>query len=288
VDFQRWGGSNRLCDVVEPIAEVCNHEGILIPRGVVKRSCYSATLQVTNVTGSERVLPKGLTLAYLEPADLAFNRPETSASVTVVSTNSEPIPELPEHLKSLVDNNEELSETQREAVSRLLLQYCHCFEGGEYGLGQTSLVKHKIDTGDHVPVKIPPRRLGWAQRRALNEEVEKMLAKEIIEPSDSPWSSPPVLVRKKDSSFRFCVDYRKVNSLTKRDAYPLPRIDDCLDCLAGAQWFCTLDLSSGYWQIAMEDADKAKTAFTAPRGHYQFRVMPFGEVDGVSVKRHEF
>ena len=157
-------------------------------------------------------------------------------------------------------------------VSNLLLNYAHCFEGGEHGLGQTNLVKHKIDTGEHPPIKIPPRRLGW---RALNEEVNKMLSKGVIEPSDSPWSSPPVLVRKKDSTHHFCVDYRKVNGVTRRDAYPLPRIDDCLDCLADAKWFCTLDLSSGYWQIAMEEGDKGKTAFTTPRGHYQFKVMPF-------------
>ena len=103
-----------------------------------------------------------------------------------------------------------------------------------------------------------------------------MLEHKLIRPSDSPWTSPVVLVRKKNGKLRFCVDYRKVNAVTKKDAYSLPRIDEMLNALAGCSWFSTLDLASGYWQVAMDPRDREKTAFTTRYGIYEFNVMPFG------------
>ena len=103
-----------------------------------------------------------------------------------------------------------------------------------------------------------------------------MLDAVVIRPSNSPWSSPLVLVKKRDGSLRFCVDYRKLNSITVKDAYPLPRIDDTLDALGDVKYFSTLDMSSGYWQVEVGEEDKAKTAFTTGKGHFEFNVMPFG------------
>lgn len=93
-----------------------------------------------------------------------------------------------------------------------------------------------------------------------------MLDNRVIEPSKSPWSSPIVLVPKHDGSWRFCSDFRRVNLLTKKDSYPLPRIADCLDALKGANWYSTIDLQSGYWQVKMAEQDKEKTAFVTSRG----------------------
>ena len=109
-----------------------------------------------------------------------------------------------------------------------------------------------------------------------HKAVTEMLEQGLIEPSTSPWASPIVLAKKKNGSWRFCVDYRKLNDVTRKDSYPLPRIDDTLDRLAGMQWFSTLDLKSGYWQVEMEPQDKEKTAFTTGSGLWQFTVMPFG------------
>ena len=101
-----------------------------------------------------------------------------------------------------------------------------------------------------------------------------MQKQDVIEPSSSPWSSPIVLVGKKDGSTRFCVDYRKVNDVTHKDSYPLPHIDDTIDTLAGSKWFSTLDLQSGYWQVQLSEEAKEKTAFSSGSGLWQFKVMP--------------
>ena len=119
------------------------------------------------------------------------------------------------------------------------------------------------------------RRLPPPRRRVVQELLNDILDKDIIQPSSSPWASPIVLV-KKDSSFRFCVDYRKLNEVTHKDAYPLPRIDDTLNTPAGSQWFSTLGLLSGYWQVKVADKDRPKTAFCTTEGLFEFKVMPFG------------
>ena len=103
-----------------------------------------------------------------------------------------------------------------------------------------------------------------------------MLRQGVIQPSKSPWASPVVLVAKKDGSTQFCIDYRKLNAVTKMDVYPLPRIDDTLDLLANNLYFSTLDLASGYWHVQMDGTSQEKTAFTTHAGLYEFKVMPFG------------
>ena len=103
-----------------------------------------------------------------------------------------------------------------------------------------------------------------------------MLHRGIIEPSESPWSSPIVLAKKKDRSTRFCIDYMRLNNITTKDAYPLPNIDESLSQLNGSRWFCTLDMNAGYWQVGLDPEDKYKTAFTTRHSLYEFNVMPFG------------
>ena len=115
------------------------------------------------------------------------------------------------------------------------------------------------------------------KREEAGRAVDEMLKDGIIEQSTSPWSSPIVLVRKKNGTTRFCVDYRKLNNITRKDSYPLPRIDDTMEALQGATWFSTLDLKSGYWQVQLSPEAIEKTAFSvAGHGHWQFKVMPFG------------
>ena len=185
--------------------------------------------------------------------------------------------ELPEHLHDMVNSAEDLNPNQREQLVNLISEFHDVFVGPNGELGRTSAAKHRIITTTPQPIRQAPRRMGWARRKIAEEAVDNTLAQGVIEPSDSPYSSPIVLVPKKDGSTRFCVDFRLLNDVTYKDAYPLPRIEDIIESLNGAQWFSTLDLASGYWQVEVDPADREKTAFSIPgRGHFHFVVMPFG------------
>ncbi len=129
---------------------------------------------------------------------------------------------------------------------------------------------------NHVPPAKAPYRLSPAELKEAHEQVETLLQQGLIRPSCSPYSSPVLFVTKKDGSFRMVIDYRPLNRLTIPDRYPLPRIDDLLDKLHGAQYFTSLDLLSGYHQVALKPEDVPKTAFRVPFGHYEFLVLPFG------------
>ena len=171
---------------------------------------------------------------------------------------------------------DDVNKDEKEELFSLLLEFADVFSLSTKNLGHTKVLQHRIDTGNAQPVHLPPRRIPHARREELKEMLRDMLEKNAIEHSDSPWSSPIVLVKKKDGTTRFCVDYRKVNEVTRKDAYPLPRVDDTLDTLAGSKFFSTLDLTTGYWQVEVAPEDQPKTAFTTPEGLYQFKVMPFG------------
>ncbi len=183
---------------------------------------------------------------------------------------------LPEHLKPLMqDLSEDLTMREREELAADIYEYRDVFSSGPDDMGCTDLVTHPVDTGEHRPIRLPPRRLPITKQDVEKAEVQKMLDKGVIEPCQSSWASPVVLVTEKDGSTRFCVDYCKVNKVTRKDAYPLPRIDDTLDALRGSQYFSTLDLYSSYWQVKMDQKDIDKTAFVTKQGLFRFTVMPF-------------
>ncbi len=127
-------------------------------------------------------------------------------------------------------------------------------------------MKHFINTGDTRPIRQAPRSVPLAKRDVVSQTMREMSESGVIKPSKSPRSSPVVLVKKKDGNMRFCVDYRRLNDVTKKDSYPLPRIDDTLDSLSGTKWFSTLDLKSGYWQVEVNEEEKEKTAFSVGDG----------------------
>jgi len=165
---------------------------------------------------------------------------------------------------------------QQTLFTNLLKEYKDLCAKSQTEIGRTDLVKHQIITGEAVPIAQQPYRVNPKNRDFLKQEIAKMETQGIIRKSSSPWASPVVIVEKKDNTRRICVDYRKLNAVTKADVYPLPRVDDLLESFRGANWFTTLDLASGYWQVAMHPNDIEKTAFITPFGLYEFLVMPFG------------
>ena len=185
---------------------------------------------------------------------------------------------LIEELKAVISPS--LNDHDRQVILNTLLKYANVFDES---LGYTDVITHTINTGNTDPIRQYPRRFPYAYRDEVNRQISDMLEQGVIQQSTSPWASPIVLVKKKDGNFRFCVDYRKLNAVTKRDAHPLPRIDDLLDSLQGSTMFSTLDLRSGYWQIAMSPEDREKTAFITPEGLWEFLRMPFGVSNGCAT-----
>lgn len=170
-----------------------------------------------------------------------------------------------------------LSCAQREEAKSVLGRWREVFSQHDLDLGHATKVKHRIRLKEDTPFKERSRRIPPAMIEEVRQHLKEMLDLGVIRRSESPYASNIVLVKKKDGSLRFCIDLRRLNSLTVRDAYALPRIDDTLDALGGACWFSTLDLKSSYWQVELAEEDRHKTAFTVgPLGFWECNRMPFG------------
>ena len=266
--------------ILEPEKSFSAQTQITVPRSLVKvpQGIGPITrISLTNWTDEEVILMAGTTLGSVEPAHDIERKEKVQVASAHNALDHKMSRELPEHLKELAERaGKNLNVAEKDKVNELLARSVTAFANPDGTLGTTELVTHTIDTGNARPFRIPYRPPGFAKKEIIEENLEKMLINDVIEPSNSPWSSPVVLVKKKDGSTRFCVDLRHLNDITRKDVYPLPNINDCLGSLSGAQWFSTLDLASGYWQVSMDKADKEKTAFSTHRGLYQFKKMPFG------------
>ena len=170
-------------------------------------------------------------------------------------------------------SGDRLSQEEKDQLYALCLEYSDLFAMGSDDFGRTEILRHKIDTKGSPPIRQQARRLPPYRKEEVKGLLDGMLKKDVITPSKSPWASPVVLVQKKDGSTRFCVDYRKVNAVTRKDAYPLPCIDTTLDTLAGSKWFSTLDL---YWQVEVDPEYQEKTAFCTPNGFLNLRLCHLG------------
>ncbi|UYV62671.1 hypothetical protein LAZ67_2001503, partial [Cordylochernes scorpioides] len=246
---------------------------VLIPNSLVTFRHGRGSIWVANGASWPQLIPSGMNMCTMESYENGniCNLIESSDKLQETQLKSS---EWSQKINLTLDPG--LSEIQRLQLVSCLDEFIGIFDFGSTPIKPTSTVKHKINTGDQSPIKQRPYRVAPSERRLIQDEVNKMIENHIVKPSESPWSSPVILVRKKDGTWRFCVDYRRLNKITKKDVYPLPRIDDALDSLAGSSYFSTMDLRSGYWQIEVDEKDREKTAFITPDGLYEFQVMPFG------------
>lgn len=173
-------------------------------------------------------------------------------------------------------NIQGLTPAQLNELNELLAKHRDVFSKDSNDFGYTETVTHDIHTGNTHPIKQKHRRVPPHVFQEFKKHVHDLVAQGVLKESSSPWASPAVIVIKKDGSIRFCCDYRSLNRVTCKDAYPLPRVEESLDALGKAQIFSTLDLTAGYFQVAVNEKDQGKTAVTTPFGLFEWTRMPFG------------
>jgi hypothetical protein len=180
--------------------------------------------------------------------------------------------------KQINIKNPALTDEDLLVVKKFIKKYIEkgLFAISDFDLGHCGLIQHRIHTGNHPPIKQRPYPVPIPMRPEIDEQVDKMIQQGIITPSISPWSSPIVLVRKKDSTYRFCIDYRKLNACTKKDTFPIPNIQLSLATIGKADFFSSIDLQSGYHQVELHPDSKEKTAFATHSGLFEFQRLPFG------------
>ena len=234
----------------------------------------TAYIPVVNVGTNEVVLYPRTCLGTLSPAEVVslpgVTEVRSSATISsVVAAGSEQGQVETADLSAL-------AEPEQRQVRFLLQRFSSVFSAHEGDLGCTNLVSHDIPLLDDVPVRQRYRRIPPSEYEAVKTHINQLLEAQVIRESSSPYASPIVLVRKKDGSLRMCVDYCLLNAKTRKDAFPLPCIEESLDALSGAQWFSTLNLASGYNQVPVSEPDKQKIAFCTPFGLFEWNRMPFG------------
>ena len=237
----------------------------------VKRPC-SMSILLRNETQHDVTIPPRTVLAEIHAVQQVMGK-DPSADLTA-----------PETKKMEFDfGDSPLPPEWKERVTGLLNSMPEVFSQHDIDFGHTNKVKHHIKLTDNTPFKHRPRPIHPHDVDAVKKHLQELLDSGVIRESESPFASPIVVVRKKNGSVRLCIDFRKLNSQTIKDAYALPNLEEVFSLLTGSKWFSVLDLKSGYYQVEMEEADKQKTAFVCPLGFWEFNRMPQGVTNAPST-----
>lgn len=251
-------------------------EGIRVARCVARVIEGKVPVQVINLTGGDQKLDNRTMVARGEVLrKVGTHRYSRSVRVTGVAPGTRA--ELTR--EDWQEKLGHLGGQDRRGLQDVLENFADVFAEPS-GEGCRLPVSHKIDTGSARPIAKRPYRVPYHERPVVEECLQDMLRKGVIAPSDSPWSAPVVLVKKRDPEgqlkYRFCTDFRGLNAVTRVDPYPLPLIQETLDQLGASKYFTTLDLTSGYHQVPVAPEDQEKTAFTTEGGHFEYKKMAFG------------
>ena len=279
---------------LEPSVFFLQTHGILPAKSVTVQSKRQKTtpVQLFNPSEESVCVRKDTIIGYAFPTAVAPAESTSFQSTSMTTEEHQPNCEqlddeqlleeledaMPSHLITLYNkSSESLEVDQKIKLASVLIKFAGSFSSSSTDIGLTDIISHEINTGNSPPFRLPLRRQGLQKEEQIKAAVEDGLSRGVMEESSSPWASPPVVVAKKDGTSRFCIDFRKLNSVTKIDRYPLPKFDDCIDSLHGSRFFCSLDLQSGYWQVPLKTSrDREKTAFLTKQGLFQFTVLPFG------------
>eukprot|EP00731_Ephydatia_muelleri_P003480 Em0001g3480a len=237
------------CGLLEPEPLFMERHGLAVAHSISRNKNGVTMIQIMNPNPTAIRVLKGEKVGKFHSVDESKCVCVLSGSSPEVGSRSQE--SLESIITSLVCDAEDLSSEERKQLTELLHRFSDVISLSDSDIGRTEMIQHHINTENAKPVKQAPRRLPFHHLKEVKKLVESMLDNNVIEPLNGPWASPIVLVKKKDGSTRFCVDFRQLNSVTRKDALPIPRIDETLDALHGACWFSTLDLASGYWQFCV-------------------------------------
>ena len=280
------------CSISQPLSEYIVEptvQSTLVPRSLHAENT-DPVISFVNCSDQQVTLHKNQTVGQAIEIDSIM---EENESGTESESESTPSPihvqsvsktelhadnsELPEHLHDLFERSKQnLKSEEILALKSLLQEFAGLFSKDEFDIGTITAIEHKIDTGNATPIKQRMRRTPVCFAQEEEKHLNKMLKAGVIEPSSSEWASAPVLIRKRDGTLRWCIDYRALNAVTKKDLFPMPLVEQCIDALEGNVWFTKLDANSAYWQVKVNDADKCKTAFITKYGLFQCTKMSFG------------
>jgi len=248
-----------------PNAQLCRHKSMAVARGLaIVKPDEPFLFKLCKFGKDQVIVRKSSTLGFAEPyqvpmlsAVLDDNNPNDGTDTSSDDASRDPLEDL---------DLSEAPEYLHKQIRDTLKTHSSMWDGT---LGVIRATQHAIVTPpDALPIWAPPYRTGPFKLRIIADQINKMLKLNVIAPSHSAWASPVVIVPKKNGKARFCVDYRPLNNITKKDAYPLPRMEDCLESLGDAQVFTSLDCNAGYWQVSLRKEDQEKTAFTTHCGIY--------------------